>query len=1342
MPGARDATERPLKLRVSTFTGPSGDAQHLRDVTLTVDVTARVGEVASSLVRGGAGHPGLLAYAVHRHAPLTLRVQYPDGQALLLDSGDTIPASGLRSGSLVEPVLEASPVPDAPRAKPPVAFVTVLDGEQEGVVFVAMHGETTIGRDRHNRVEIHDSGVSRRHAILRTVGDRLELEDRGSANGTFRLGTNGELLPEEAIISVTGPTVIQLGTVRIRIETGAPASPGPALHSSVAHLQSPQVDPVFSPEALTLPTPPNVPEPPRFPLIAMLAPLAMGAILYLATQSLLSLIFIALSPIIMIGTWLDNLLTRRRTSRAQQREFDKGLELARQELAESQSREQRARNHETPSSPELAELPAHPTPRLWGRRPEHRAFLELRLGSATLPSRKQIELPPRSNVPAEAWEQLTQLHGQFRLVQDVPMLERLDRSGSFGIAGHDLWASAVARSLLVQLLSQHSPADVVFTAFTDAQHASGDWAWLKWIPHVDSPYSPITAPHLAADERSASALLTELESLIHHRSHGAATTEVRSRMTGNAEDGKERLASVTRLPPAPAVIVFVLSDTIVDRTRLVGLAEDGPDVGIHIIWVAQHLGDVPAACRTTVEALSDRWRTHFVRQGEIVPLTALESVDVPVADRFGRALAPIHDSGARILDESDFPRSVPLVQIVEGGILDSSVAVLRNWERSDSLVSRWHTARERDAGRLAAIVGQGNASPVEIDLRVHGPHALVGGTTGSGKSEFLQSWIFSLAANYAPDRVTFLLVDYKGGAAFADCVDLPHTVGLVTDLNTHLVRRALTSLRAELRYREELLAEKGAKDLLTLERRGDPETPPALIIVIDEFAALVNEIPEFVDGMIDVAQRGRSLGLHLIMATQRPAGVIKDNLRANTNLRVALRMADAQDSADVIGVNDAASFSPEVPGRAAMRIGGGQLTHFQSGYLGGRSDFEVPDVVEIRDLAFGEQAPWILQPEARPAQARTAKGPTDIEILANNVREAAMTAGTAAPRRPWMDQLPELLPLASDLLAPTAGSSGSQCDVLVLGLIDEPQLQRQSPYEIPLSDVGNVAIFGGAGTGKTTTLIMAAIAAIRAAPTTRIYGLDCGGGRLSALAPLPNTGDIVPLDERDRVVRLLGMIRTFVTDRQDHPDESAPPVLFLIDGFAAFRDAYEHHSGGTDPFSDLVQIARGGRTVRVHLILTSERAVGMPTSLAATVPERLVLRQTSANDYHALGVPTGILEDAGPGRAIRIGSTDELQLALPGAGAEPADTDLAIRDLADAQHQRGTTRPAGVPAIPDALLRAEIARGTGDDASPFAIDTVHLAPVPAPRTRIRLPPRHRAGGIRTHHRHPLTPRNL
>ncbi|PRI10084.1 FtsK/SpoIIIE domain-containing protein [Leucobacter massiliensis] len=1302
-----------MKLRVSTVKYTNDVDRELHDITLTVDVTATVGEVARSLVRAGAGHPRLHAFAVHRRAPITLLVTYPDGSRLLLDAGDAIGDSGLQSGSSTEPVLEASVVDGAPRARAPIGYLTVLGGEQEGVPFLLVAGETTVGRDRGNRVELHDPGVSRRHAVIRTSGDGLEIEDLGSANGIAVIDERGNRREtRDGVIRLERPGVVEFGTVSARIEFGAPAQGDPPRRSTIPHLQAPQVDPVYRPEPIELPAPPDSGEPTRFPLVAMAAPLLMGTVLYLVTQSVLSLVFIGLSPIIMIGSWLDNRLTRRKTKRTKQREFEAGMDLAVAELEENREQEQKARATETPASHELAALPEQRSIRLWSRRPEHRAFLELRLGSAELPSRKEVSLPPRGQIPAEEWDRLSEVFERYRTIPEVPLLERLDRSGSIGVAGDLFWAEEIARAMIVQLLAQHSPAGLVFTAFAEPHQAEQDWSWLKWVPHADSPYSPLGAPHLAADERSASVLLTALEGLIQRRQEAARRAVVRSRIEGSAADAKERLAPASDAPITPAVVVFVLSDRIVDRTRLVGLAEDGPDVGVHVVWVARELGEVPAACRTVVEALADGWRAHFVREGEIVAMSGIESLPRPVAERFGRAMAPIVDAGARVLDESDLPRSVALAQIVPGDILGGAESILRNWHGTDSLVAGWRPGVERDAGRLAAIVGQGSAGPVEIDLRTHGPHALVGGTTGSGKSEFLQAWIFSLAANYAPDRLTFLLVDYKGGAAFADCVELPHTVGLVTDLNTHLVRRALTSLRAELRYREELLAEKGAKDLIALERRGDPDTPPALVIVIDEFAALVNEIPDFVDGVIDVAQRGRSLGLHLVMATQRPAGVIKDNLRANTNLRVALRMADHADSSDVIGVADAAEFSPEVPGRAALKVGAGRLSHLQSGYLGGRSESDHREPVEIRDLGFGEHTPWAMTPEVQRGSRRARKGPRDIEVLAANIRSAAEAASTRPPRKPWVDQLPEVLPLDAVASAAARSSAAEKDFALTVGLRDEPQLQRQSPYLLPLAEAGNLAIFGGAGSGKTTALITAACAAVRDFPEVQLYGLDCAGGRLTALAELPNTGDVVLLDERDRMLRLLGLLKSVVAERTAG-GSSEPPLLLLLDGFSAFRDSYEHAGGGVDPFADLVEIAQRGRTAGVHVLLTSERSAGMPMSLASTISERLVLRLPSENDYNLLGVPRDVLDEAAPGRALRIGSDEEIQLAVPGAGAEPTDTDSAIADLAEAQRRAGTVRPTGVPPVPETLSRDELSRSSGT-AAPFAIDTIHLAAIPAP----------------------------
>lgn len=668
-----------------------------------------------------------------------------------------------------------------------------------------------------------------------------------------------------------------------------------------------------------------------------------------------------------------------------------------------------------------------------------------------------------------------------------------------------------------------------------------------------------------------------------------------------------------------------------------------------------------------------------------------------------------------MLDESDLPRSVTLADIDRRNLLDDPREVVAGWEATDSLKSRWTPGTDRDPGTLPATVGRSDAGPVEIDLRTHGPHALVGGTTGAGKSEFLQTWILSLAAAYSPDRVTFLLVDYKGGAAFADCVALPHTVGLVTDLDPHLVRRALTSLRAELRHREELLNAHGAKDLMGLERRSDLAAPPLLLIVIDEFAALAKEIPEFVDGLIDVAQRGRSLGLHLIMATQRPAGVIGDNLRANTNLRVALRMADAGDSTDVIGTADAAHFAPEVPGRAVVKVGAGRSVHFQTAYLGGRSDAARPDTIEISDLVLGSGRPWAVVPERSPVEDRTTSAARDIERLVRNIQVAADALRLEHPRRPWVDQLPAVAPLAT--LGASARQDHTDAAVLTLGLVDDPAHQRRSPLRIDLRASGNIALFGAPGSGKTTALLSVAVAAVGADAQTRVYGIDAASGRLGVLAGLPHTGDVVPADDADRTARLLGMIRDLITDREA-TRTSAPPVLLLLDGFGAFRDLYEHQATGAAAFAHLVDLLRSGRHVGVHVVLASERAMTLPSAIAASIGETLVLRMNSDNDYGMVGASADVLRTAPPGRAMHLPSGLEVHIALPGPGPDDDAVDEALTELGRVSRAQGVADAPGVPEVPTHLARADLPPSAS--ARAFAVETTRLTPVDVPSSGVML----------------------
>ena len=285
-------------------------------------------------------------------------------------------------------------------------------------------------------------------------------------------------------------------------------------------------------------------------------------------------------------------------------------------------------------------------------------------------------------------------------------------------------------------------------------------------------------------------------------------------------------------------------------------------------------------------------------------------------------------------------------------------------------------------GSTRAVIGACYDGPFGIDLARDGPHGLVAGTTGAGKSELLQTLIASLACANRPDEMTFVLVDYKGGSAFKDCAHLPHVTGMVTDLDAHLTQRALASLSAELTRRERVLAAAGAKDIEEYAERGSRQPRyrplPRLVIVIDEFASLVRDLPDFVTGLVGIAQRGRSLGIHLILATQRPSGVVSADIRANTNLRIALRVTDAAESADVIDAPDAAQISRATPGRGYVRLGHASLVPFQAGRIGGRRAGRGSDRPLARGTAGAPGPAWAARNRVRPADpARpTKRSPT------------------------------------------------------------------------------------------------------------------------------------------------------------------------------------------------------------------------------------------------------------------------------------------------------------------------------------------------------------------------------
>ncbi|TQM55152.1 FtsK/SpoIIIE domain-containing protein [Humibacillus xanthopallidus] len=1258
------------------------------DLVATTDSATTVGDLAAHLAASDPHRSSALGV----DASMTLALV--DQEMRGLDPRATVAESGLQSGMRVMVTRAGEGFADRGR---PAAVAVIRSGPDAGQQIPLARGTAYVGRGRGCEVHLRDESVSRRHAKL-VISEVVEVVDLGSANG---ITAGGQQVTRAHLGS---GDVVRLGDTELEVHLqgdGVLTRPGSGVLSGdagvVAFSRSPRVAPLYAGEEFQVPDLPERGRATPLPIVAMVVPLLMGAVLFAITKSPFSIIFMLMMPVMMAGTYWE-------ARRQQRKDFAQAMEDFREDLAilsgrirSALDREGHVRRSEHPSGEQCLTAVRDRSALLWTRRRDVPGFGELRLGIGTLTSRSSIRMPAVGRSKAEAWiEVAEQLHG-LEIVPEVPVVARPLGDGAVGVCGPRPGALGAARSLVTQAVALHSPAELVVCSFASGASAA-DWDFLKWLPHTTSPHSPVEVAHLAASAPACSALADALEDLV---SGAADALGSGSTSAGPAEPGgAER----------PTVLVLVESDAPIDRSRLVAIAERGHRHGVVVVWVAETQTLLPAACHTFLVVGDDLSSlAGYVRVGEQVQPVAVDHVTDQEAMAAARQLAPVVDAGVPVDDASDLPRAVSLLTLTGTDLAGSEEAVVEKWVESRSVLTGPYAPAvlPRTPGNLRAVVGQSSQGTFSVDIRSDGPHALVGGTTGAGKSELLQAWILGMAAAHSPQRVTFLLVDYKGGSAFRDCVKLPHTVGLVTDLSPHLVRRALASLAAELHHREHLLARHKAKDLVELERRGEVDAPPSLIIVVDEFAALVQEVPEFVDGVVNVAQRGRSLGLHLILATQRPAGVIKDNLRANTNLRMALRMADENDSDDVLGSKEAAFFDPALPGRAVSKTGPGRLVPFQTAYAGGwTSDVPPPPDMVVETLTFGAGVQWEPQrgEGADGADDAADLGPTDIQRLVATLGRAAKVAQLPKPRKPW---LPDMRPVYDLATLPTQRRD----DELVFGVADDPDRQAQPEIAFRPDKEGNMAVYGTSGSGKSVFLRTIAVAAgytVRGGPC-QVYGLDFGNRGLAMLEALPHVGSIVPGGDHERVTRLLRMLRATIDERASRysaasastitdyrriagrPEE--PRVIVLIDGMTAFRQAYE--VGGRFQWLDLLAgLAADGRPVGVHFIIASDQRSGLPTNLAAAVQGRLILRMSSSDDYSVFGVPGDVLTMASPpGRGLMAGQ--EVQVAVLGGSTDVTVQAAAVAAFAESTRKAGVTDAPPIESLAELIALGDLPPESG-----------------------------------------------
>ncbi|MDX6355040.1 MAG: segregation ATPase FtsK/SpoIIIE, family, partial [Streptomyces sp.] len=706
---------------------------------------------------------------------------------------------------------------------------------------------------------------------------------------------------------------------------------------------------------------------------------------------------------------------------------------------------------------------------------------------------------------------------------------------------------------------------------------------------------------------------------------------------------------------------------------------------------------LPEECQAVVVQEASGVRVQQTRTA-VVENVRPDTVSAPWCDRLARALAPMRDVSGDA-EDSALPSSSRLLDVL--GLEPPT---------HNAIAARWAVA-----GRSTeALLGESMDGAFSIDLRRDGPHGLIAGTTGAGKSELLQSLVASLAVANRPDALTFVLIDYKGGAAFAQCERLPHTVGMVTDLDTHLVERALASLGAELRRREHQLASVGAKDIDDYVDllRGDPALPamPRLVIVIDEFASMVRELPDFVTGMVNIAQRGRSLGIHLILATQRPSGVVSPEIRANTNLRIALRVTDGSESSDVIDAPDAGNISKSTPGRAYVRLGATSLVPFQSGRVGGRR----PGAVENVSVApWVSVVDWSQLGRSAPQRPAGAKGEedeiTDLKVLVEAIRGANERLGIPAQHSPWLPALPDALRL-DELPVPVAAGA---LPPAAFGIEDLPALQARRPVAIDFHGFGHLLAAGAPRSGRSQLLrtIAGSLARTHSTADLHLYGIDCGNGALNALTKLPQCGAVVGRSQSERAIRLIGRLKAELTRRQEllaadgfadigeqrtaaaTEEERLPHIVILLDRWEGWTPSLGEldHGALTD---ELFTFLREGASVGIHLIITGDRTL-MAGRISTLTEDKIAFRLADRSDFSLISInPRKVPDEIQPGRAYRSESGIELQVALLDGDTTGQGQAAALTAIGAAATERDallprSRRPFRVDVLPSRLSFAD-----------------------------------------------------
>lgn len=894
---------------------------------------------------------------------------------------------------------------------------------------------------------------------------------------------------------------------------------------------------------------------------------------------------------------------------------------------------------------------------LFDRSPADEDFLCVRLGSGNVESKRTVDYKKQEKLEIEDDLQLLpeKIYDEFRNVHSAPIVCDFKRFNAVGVIGSIEYRFELLKNMVVDLVARHYFSDVQFVFVANNDHR--DYIqWLRLLPNVYN--NEVGIRNVVTDDESKNIIFEFLYKELTIREQNKTYKE--------------------------NIVVFFFDEYGFKSHPISKFISKAKDLGVTFVFFGDDISGIPQGCGNVVSIADSQSAVLINTENRAESLSFVyASLPNEQVQSIVQLMAPVYTEEISL--EGTLTKNISMFELLNILAVDD-IDLKARWEQSQVFKS------------MAAPLGVSKTSVISLDLhdKAHGPHGLVAGTTGSGKSEILQTYILAMATLYHPYEVGFVIIDFKGGGMVNQFKELPHLMGAITNIDGKEINRSLKSIKAELQKRQRLFAEADVNHIDKYIRKykvGEVSIPlPHLIIIVDEFAELKAEQPEFMKELISAARIGRSLGVHLILATQKPSGQVNEQIWSNSRFKLCLKVQSQEDSNEVLKSPLAAEIKE--PGRAYLQVGNNEIFElFQSAYSGASEKTDDANVKEFSICSLtesGKRIPVYVQKKKKSGEGSA----TQLDAIVGYVSEYCKGIELAKLPNICLPSLEHTIGFVPQVV-PTA-----QGFVADIGVYDDPENQYQGVFSV---DVGNnnLMIIGSSQTGKTNLLqdIIRSIASKYRPDEVAFYIIDFASMVLKNFEKLNHVGGVVCPSDDEKLKNLFKLLNTEVEMRKEKMMSvgvssfaaykeagmtDLPQIILMIDNLTALKELYFQDD------DELLNLCREGLTVGISIIIANSQTAGIGYKYLSNFAERIAFFCNDSNEYSSLFDHCSERIDNIQGRCIVDIEKRHLecQTYLAFNGEKEIDRVKEIKAfIADTNERNKHSRARMIPLIPESLTK-------------------------------------------------------